>query len=75
MDTRIEWAVALMKDLDNPLFVEYPNEDDATIASRVFHMWDKPVVMKRDGTEWVTAKLHHPLTLAEAIESLRARRS
>jgi len=75
MDTRIEWAVALMKDLDNPLFVEYPNEDDATIASRVFHMWDKPVVMKRDGTEWVTAKLHHPLTLAEAIKSLRARRS
>lgn len=71
METRTEWAVALLGNIVNgvPELVFYPTEEIAKTAAESWHVWDIPVVVHREVPQWKVNMPERNYTLDEAVEN------
>lgn len=72
MTSTIKWGVALLSKIVNgePEIVAYPSEEVAVIAARSWHLWDTPLVVRREVPEWTVNTPERDFTLTEAVKIL-----
>jgi hypothetical protein len=70
MQTRTEWAVALLGNLvnGNPEIIVYPSREVAQVAAETWHVWDIPLVIHREVPEWIVDRPERDQTLTDAVE-------
>lgn len=66
------WGVALTLASKNrgTGVVEYDSYEEALVASNSYHLWDRPLVVSREVSEWCVQAEGEVIELSEAIKRL-----